>query len=106
MSQPAGRDPRQLPPREVDARGLRCPLPVLRLAAALRDAPPGSTVVLLATDPATRVDVPAFARMRELEVVEIVDRGDHTAYVLRGPQPDVRSQGTGGAANAPRSNDR
>lgn len=106
MSQPSGPDPRQLPPREVDARGLRCPLPVLRLAAALRDAPPGSTVVLLATDPATRVDVPAFARMRQLEVVEIVDHGDHTAYVLRGPQPDGRSHGTGGAVNAPRSNNR
>ena len=43
----------------VDARGLRCPLPVIRLAARARDLPPGSTLVLLADDPAVRSDVPA-----------------------------------------------
>jgi tRNA 2-thiouridine synthesizing protein A len=49
---------------EVDARGLRCPLPVVRLAARARDLPPGSVVSVLATDPAARHDVPAWARMR------------------------------------------
>jgi tRNA 2-thiouridine synthesizing protein A len=48
----------------VDARGLRCPLPVIRLAAAARDLPAGSVVVVLATDPAADHDVPAWARMR------------------------------------------
>ena len=37
---------------EVDARGLRCPLPVIRLAAAARDAAAGTVVTVLATDPA------------------------------------------------------
>ncbi|MFC8733279.1 sulfurtransferase TusA family protein [Luteimicrobium sp. NPDC057192] len=48
----------------VDARGLRCPLPVIRLAAAARDVPPGSRLTVLATDPAAEHDVPAWARMR------------------------------------------
>lgn len=48
----------------VDARGLRCPLPVIRLAAAARDLSPGSVVEVLATDPAAVHDVPAWARMR------------------------------------------
>jgi tRNA 2-thiouridine synthesizing protein A len=43
---------------EVDARGLLCPLPVLRLAKRARGLPPGSTVRLLADDPAAHVDVP------------------------------------------------
>ena len=49
---------------EVDARGQRCPLPVIALAAAARDAPPGSEITLVATDPATCYDVPAWCRMR------------------------------------------
>ena len=48
----------------VDARGLRCPLPVIRLAAAALDLPDGAVVEVLATDPAAVHDVPAWARMR------------------------------------------
>lgn len=87
MSKAVGQPARER--REVDARGLRCPLPVLRLAAALRAEPPGSLVVLLATDPATKVDVPAFARMRKVDVLEITDHGDHTAYLVRVPEPSA-----------------
>lgn len=43
----------------VDARGLRCPLPALRLR---REARPGAVVELVADDPAAAVDIPAFAR--------------------------------------------
>lgn len=56
--------PSQAPSTEVDARGLRCPLPVIRLAQTAAELPAGSVVVLLATDVATRHDVPAWARMR------------------------------------------
>ncbi|MFC8598601.1 sulfurtransferase TusA family protein [Isoptericola sp. NPDC057191] len=48
----------------VDARGLRCPLPVIRLAAKARDLPAGTLVTVLSTDPAARHDIPAWARMR------------------------------------------
>ena len=51
-----------MPDLEVDARGLLCPLPVLRLARALRRAPAGTVAVLLATDPAAVADVEAFCR--------------------------------------------
>jgi tRNA 2-thiouridine synthesizing protein A len=47
----------------VDARGLRCPLPVLRLQARLEEA---DRWTLLTDDPAAAVDVPAFARERGL----------------------------------------
>jgi tRNA 2-thiouridine synthesizing protein A len=48
----------------VDARGLACPLPVIRLAAAARDLPDGTLVTVLWTDPAAEHDIPAWARMR------------------------------------------
>jgi tRNA 2-thiouridine synthesizing protein A len=52
------------PVTTIDARGLRCPLPVLRLAAAARDAAPGSRFDLIADDAAAATDVPAFVRER------------------------------------------
>ena len=58
-------------PVQVDARGLRCPLPVIRLAAAAREAPAGTLITLLATDPAARHDVPAWCRMRGHELREM-----------------------------------
>lgn len=78
----------------LDARGQRCPLPVLRLGRLARELRAGSVVRLLATDPAARSDVAAFCRMRGhvlLETVEISEAGessgspggDHTAYVVR-----------------------
>jgi TusA-related sulfurtransferase len=53
----------------VDARGLRCPLPVIRLARAARDAVPGAVLTVVSTDPAARHDVPAWARLRGHTVV-------------------------------------
>jgi tRNA 2-thiouridine synthesizing protein A len=44
----------------VDARGLRCPMPVLRLGKAVREAPDITAFLLLATDDSARLDVPAF----------------------------------------------
>ena len=61
---------------EVDARGLRCPLPVIRLAAAARDAAAGTVVTVLATDPAARHDVPAWCRMRGQELRTVTDEVD------------------------------
>ena len=51
----------------VDARGRRCPLPIIDLAAAARDAPPGTVITLLADDPAAAADVAAWCRMRDQE---------------------------------------
>ena len=53
----------------VDARGLRCPLPVIRLAEAAKGRPAGTELTVLSTDPAARLDVPAWCRMRGHEHV-------------------------------------
>ncbi len=45
----------------VDARGLRCPLPVLRLARAVRANPSVALFDLLSDDPATAVEVAAWS---------------------------------------------
>lgn len=53
----------------VDARGLRCPLPVIRLARVASTLPAGSLVTVWSTDPAAVHDVPAWARMRGHTIV-------------------------------------
>lgn len=53
----------------VDARGQRCPLPVIALARRARELPPGAVIEVLSTDPAARHDVPAWARLRGHEMV-------------------------------------
>ncbi|WP_072344878.1 sulfurtransferase TusA family protein [Devosia enhydra] len=46
----------------IDARNLRCPLPVLRLEKALGAAGAGTAFVVLATDPMARIDIPLHCR--------------------------------------------
>jgi len=56
----------------VDARGLKCPLPLVKTKLALEKAEPGETVRVLATDPEAPIDLAAWAAQagheyRELE---------------------------------------
>lgn len=53
---------------QVDARGLKCPLPVLRLRKVAEGR--SGRIELLTDDPAAEADVPAFARERGWQVVE------------------------------------
>ena len=46
----------------VDARGLKCPLPVLKAEKALAALQPGGTLTVLATDPIAKVDIPLLCR--------------------------------------------
>jgi tRNA 2-thiouridine synthesizing protein A len=55
-------DPTQPIDREVDARGLNCPLPILRTKKALNDMQSGQVLRVLATDPGAVRDFEAFAR--------------------------------------------
>jgi tRNA 2-thiouridine synthesizing protein A/cysteine desulfurase len=61
----------------LDGRGLRCPLPVIRLATAIGDVPVGGVVAVVATDEAARTDVPAWCRMRGQEYAgaDVADDG-------------------------------
>jgi tRNA 2-thiouridine synthesizing protein A len=54
-------------PNVVDARGLRCPMPVVALARAAANVELGTQLVLLSDDPAAATDVPAWCRLRGQE---------------------------------------
>ena len=48
----------------LDCRGRRCPLPVVELGRRIGDVEPGGVIAVAADDPAARLDVPAWCRMR------------------------------------------
>ena len=54
----------------VDARGLRCPVPVLRARERLGLLPPGAVLELIGDDPLITLDVPAFCAREGHELVE------------------------------------
>ncbi len=56
--------------RELDLRGLRCPLPALRTEKALRHAAPGERLVVLADDPLAGIDIPHLCRTEGHRLVE------------------------------------
>jgi len=49
-------------PETIDARGLRCPLPVLKLEKRLAQLSPGARLVVLASDPMAKIDIPLHCR--------------------------------------------
>lgn len=49
-------------PQTIDARGLKCPLPVLKMEKRLGSLPVGASLIVLATDPMARVDIPLFCK--------------------------------------------
>jgi tRNA 2-thiouridine synthesizing protein A len=55
--------------KDVDARGLNCPLPILRAKKALAEIESGQTVRVLATDPGSVKDFQAFARQTGNELL-------------------------------------
>ena len=48
--------------KELDARGLNCPLPILRTKKSLSDMTPGQVLKVIATDPGSTKDFQAFAK--------------------------------------------
>ena len=69
--------------REVDARGLNCPLPILRTKKMLNDMKSGEVLQILATDPASVRDFQAFARQTGNELVEQTSANDEFVHYLR-----------------------
>jgi TusA-related sulfurtransferase len=69
--------------KEVDARGLNCPLPILKAKKALADMKSGDVLKVLATDPGSMRDFQAFARQTGNELVQQAESGDEFVHYLR-----------------------
>ena len=69
--------------REVDARGLNCPLPVLRTKKALNDMASGQVLRILATDPGSVRDFEAFARQTGNQLLQQSEQDGTFFFLLR-----------------------
>jgi tRNA 2-thiouridine synthesizing protein A len=69
--------------REIDARGLLCPLPVLKARKALQGMRDGSVLRLIATDPASWIDVPHFCAEGGHALLSATDTPDGKTYLIR-----------------------
>lgn len=68
---------------DVDARGVQCPVPVLRMRRALDQIAIGQTLRVVATDPATVNDIRAFLLSRGDELVEATQASGEYIYIVR-----------------------
>jgi tRNA 2-thiouridine synthesizing protein A len=66
-----------------DARGLLCPLPVIRLARRIDDAGAGAVVLLLADDPAAEEDVRLWCRGHGHELLDVAREGRESRIRVR-----------------------
>jgi len=69
--------------REVDARGLNCPLPILRAKKALADLQTGQVLKIVCTDPGSMRDFQAFARQTGNILVRQVTIGKEYLHFLQ-----------------------
>ena len=69
--------------KEIDTRGLNCPLPILKAKKALSDMASGQLLKVLATDSGSLRDFQAFAKQTGNELVEQKTVGAEYIHVLR-----------------------
>ena len=67
----------------VDAREMVCPMPLLKLKQALNQVNSGEVVSLVATDPTSKRDIVAFARIAQHQLSYVEDKGDITFLVTK-----------------------
>ena len=69
--------------RELDVRGLNCPLPILRAKKALGDLTAGQVLKVMATDPGSVKDFQAFCKQTGNELLEHSEGAEFTFFMKK-----------------------
>ena len=69
--------------KEIDTRGLNCPLPILQAKKALSDMLSGQLLKVVATDPGSTRDFQAFAKQTGNDLVDQKTVGTDFVHVLK-----------------------
>ena len=67
----------------LDAKGLNCPLPILKARKALKDVAAGETLEILSTDPGSVADFQAFCRQTGNELLESTTEDDIFRFIIK-----------------------
>ena len=68
---------------EVDASGLLCPLPLLRLKKTLTGMSSGDVVKVIATDPAAYLDFGVYANQSGHQIIELIKQDDKQIFYIK-----------------------
>jgi tRNA 2-thiouridine synthesizing protein A len=68
---------------EVDAGGLLCPLPLLRLKKALMAMDSGDVVKIIATDPAAHLDFGVYVNQSGHQIIELIKQDDKQIFYIK-----------------------
>ena len=69
--------------KELDARGLNCPLPILRAKKALTDMQSGQVLKILATDPGSVKDFQAFSKQTGNELLSQAEANREFTFFMK-----------------------
>lgn len=69
--------------KELDARGLNCPLPILRCKKALADMQSGQVLRIVATDPGSVKDFQAFCKQTGNELLSSTEGNGEYTFVMK-----------------------
>jgi tRNA 2-thiouridine synthesizing protein A len=69
--------------KELDARGLNCPLPILRAKKALGEVTTGQVLKILSTDPGSVKDFAAFAKQTGNELLSTAEAGGEFTFFMK-----------------------
>lgn len=67
----------------LDLKGLLCPMPVVKLAMAIKKLAVGAVVEGIATDPGVMADIPAWARSTGNELISIEQQGKEFHFIVK-----------------------
>ena len=67
----------------LDARGMNCPMPILKTRNALKELQAGGTLEVLTTDPGSVADLEAFCRQTGNELIEHSQEDDVFRFLIR-----------------------
>ncbi|TFH19204.1 sulfurtransferase TusA family protein [Candidatus Bathyarchaeota archaeon] len=68
---------------ELDAKGMYCPMPIVKLKKATKTMEPGQVLKLVATDPGSARDVPAWANKTGAEILETSEENGEYTFIIR-----------------------
>lgn len=68
---------------ELDTRGMYCPMPIVKLKKTTKTMEPGQTVKLIATDPGSERDVPAWANKTGAEILETSEENGEFVFIIK-----------------------
>ena len=72
------------PDKTLDARGLSCPMPMLKTKKTLKDMQSGQVLEVLGTDPGSKNDIPDFCKKNNHDLLGYEDDpAGHTRYLIK-----------------------